>query len=261
MTYLEYIKSEDSISKMKNLEEKGGASFALSEIYTNQTQKLSEIHNISPYLDGIKCLNRGIVFSAFEEDLYKGFVYAMLWGGLGVGQGVWRNLTTAMSFSKDTITEKLKRVKSLLDDGNLKEAFISMHRGNNKIKGIGPSYFTKILYFMYSKDRKAELYPLIYDKWGMHIHSALLLEAGQNLNSYGFLYIIGDRKKRCILYDIYDDYLKRMKALSDELKLKNPGILEEFLFGQSRKINRSTNNPRVVLLNYLRDKYDSSRTE
>ena len=100
---------------------------------------------------------------------------------------------------------------------------------------------------MYGKKHKKNLYPLIYDRWGQHIHIALLLEAGQNLNPYGYLYVLGDRKRRCVLYDIYEDYLKRMKDLSDELGLSNPGILEEFLFGQSQKIDKSKSNTRVVL--------------
>lgn len=159
------------------------------------------------------------------------------------------------------IREKLTQVKFLLDEDNIQEAFVSMLRGKNKIKGIGPSYFTKILYFMYGKEHKKNLYPLIYDKWGQHIHIALLLEAGKDLNPYGYLYALGDKKRRCILYDIYEDYLKRMINLSKELNLSNTGILEEFLFGQSLKKDKSTNNSRVVLVNYVRDKYDKTRRE
>lgn len=155
MTYLEYIKNPASYEKMKHIEKEGGARFELNDIYSeSQMQKLYEIQNLKEYIEGIQILNRDIVFRAFEEDLYKGFVYAMLWGGLGAGQGSWGNLVYPMTTPVNEMTEKLSRVNSLLAENNIKEAFVSMLRGENKIKGIGPSYFTKILYFMYGKKHK-----------------------------------------------------------------------------------------------------------
>lgn len=72
MTYLEYIKSPESNSKMKHIEKEGGVTFKLNDIYSKpQMQKLCEIQNLKEYFKKITTLNRDVVFHAFEEDFTK----------------------------------------------------------------------------------------------------------------------------------------------------------------------------------------------
>ena len=60
-------------------------------------------------------------------------------------------------------------------------------------------------------------------------------------------------------YSVYADYLQRMANLSSQYSLPNPGMLEEFLFGKDLKhrVNKSDENPRFFVLNYVREYYDS----
>ena len=266
MTYLEYIKCSSSVDAMKELI-KNGYVVNLDEVYNaNAKYILGEISNENfqnIYKHIPSQLNRRIVFEAYSESLYKGFVYSMLWGG--IGSYSMNQATIAFSIPQSDIVTKLKRVSELLNKDKIKEAFESMNEGENKIDQIGLSYFTKILYFMYTG--KSDVRPLILDKWGKFIHAGLI--TGYNsytftLNKYRIGYdkkhtfYVSERGRKCKLTDLYMDYLNIMSNLSKELKFDNPDILEEYLFGKDlkRRANKNDSNPRFFLKSYLMTLYE-----
>lgn len=207
------------------------------------------------------------------ETLYKGFVAAMLWGGLGSDGKSFSHLESVASEAKKSdIITKLGRVKELLENNDVREAFGSMcPKQTNKIEGIDVSYFTKLLFFMCSDSEPKGKCPLIYDNWGWHIHAALLINKGEEEldKLFKFFNISVQVKKKDNHYilhphvvlsdslnrrkEAYENYIDMMyeqsKSLSDTL---SPGNLEQFLFGKSRRDDASADNPRNVLLQYLR---------
>lgn len=269
MSYINYIEQESSIKALKELEKKG-YDVNLDEIYKTKAvialeairnQEFQDVYKSMP-----RILNRKQVFEAYREDLYKGFVYSMLWGG--IGSYSMNQATTAFSISKSIIVEKLKKVKALLNDDKIREAFDSMNTGNNKIDQIDVSYFTKIMYFLYQGNE--ELRPLIYDKWGKFIHAGLIIDNRNYLearetynmgyNKDGFY--VKERNRKTRLCSIYMDYIKMMSVESKKLKLTNSGILEEFLFGKNLKMrdNKNDSNPRYFLKNYIIQKYKENKS-
>ena len=214
-------------------------------------------------------LTREDVFRIFREEKnrYKGFIAAMLWGGLGSNALSRNNLRTAFSCPKSDIEKKLEDVFKKLKENKIEEAFESMLQKPNKIKGIGVSFFTKLLYFLWPKENKQDIKPLIYDKWGWHIHAALLIdEKGMDevmnyfvissslshKDGYGLIpqIVLRDGKN---VSRAYMNYIKLLASKSQG----DPGRLEEFLFGQSRKFNRQESNPRVFLIKCLSQQIDS----
>lgn len=155
-----------------------------SEIYRNLGKEALKEYGNGKEFEGIidslwDCeLTRKDVFQLFREEknLYKGFIAAMLWGGLGSDALSRNNLRRAFSCSKSVIEKNLNDVSQKLKENRIEEAFNSMLRKPNKISGVGISFFTKLLYFLWPKENKQEIKPLIYDKWGWHIHAALLID-------------------------------------------------------------------------------------
>jgi hypothetical protein len=49
----------------------------------------------------------------------------------------------------------------------------------NRINGIGPSYFTKLFFFVGQSDDEIKIKPLILDKWTINAFGAMLLQLGQ----------------------------------------------------------------------------------
>lgn len=214
-------------------------------------------------------LTRDDVFRIFREEknLYKGFIAAMLWGGLGSDARTRNNLRRAFSCPKSVIEKILKDVSQKLKENKIEEAFNSMLRKPNKISGIGVSFFTKLLYFLWPKENKQKIRPLIYDKWGWHIQAALLIDDKGMDEAMKYLLISSTLShKDCyglipqiVLKDgknVSRAYMNYIEILANKSQ-GDPGRLEEFLFGQSRKNNRQESNPRVFLIKCLSQQIDS----
>lgn len=72
-------------------------------------------------------LNRNDIFTYFQEkDYYKGFVSAMLWGGIGLPPSKKEYMNSAFSISKEEIEQRIKNLQSLLSQNNIRNAFLSM---------------------------------------------------------------------------------------------------------------------------------------
>ena len=192
-------------------------------------------------------LSREDVVRLFREDLYKGFVATIMWGGISrfQAEGI------ALNNDRNTTMPKLERLAALLrnsetDIERIEGAIASLKRGSeNYFYGIGPSYFTKLLYFL-AFDMDLNTRPLIYDENMKSVHFALMPEAGKN----PFFYYLPVGKnvnytENTQFEDVYYDYCELMCETAREIgvDVKN---LEAWVFGWPANINVQQPNPRVV---------------
>ena len=218
-------------------------------------------------------LNREIIIDAFNDnDYYKAFVLAMMWGGINAtrpsvkGNNLTTNFYKSLTEGRVSISTKMERIVELVNNNQIQDAYLSMMPENeNQIQGIGESYFTKLFYFISCANNDIEIKPLIYDKWTKLIHIGLLTEA-QEIDLLLEYYKISDLKSKIlpinkteIVYPrnemktpAYIDYITRMNVIADENQL-NVGKLEAYLFGNplKGKINKSIANPRVFIKQYV----------
>ena len=192
-------------------------------------------------------LRRDDVVACMREDLYKGFVAAIVWGGLSR----FRPEEIARRNDRASVVPKLERIITLLQESNedsekILEAVASMGRGReNYFYGIGPSYFTKLLYFL-SADMKLAIRPLIYDENMKPVHFALMPEFDQN----PFWFYVPLEEK--VIYndvtsfeDVYVPYCELIDQVAAELDVDVTN-LESWLFGWPANIKKDRPNPRVV---------------
>ena len=191
-------------------------------------------------------LRRDDVVACMREDLYKGFVAAIVWGGLSR----FRPEEMARRNDRASVVPKLERIKALLQESNedsekILEAVASMGRGwENHCYGIGPSYFTKLLYFL-SADMELETRPLIYDENMKPAHFALMPEFDQNPFEF-YLTIMKDKMiPRTRFENVYLPYCELMVRVAAELGVDVTN-LESWLFGWKTNIKADRPNPRVV---------------
>lgn len=192
-------------------------------------------------------LSREEVVGFFREDLYKGFVATIMWGGISRFQAE----DIALRNDRATSMPKLERLVALLSNSEtdierIGGAIATLRRGGeNYFYGIGPSYFTKLLYFL-AYDTDLHTRPLIYDGNMRPAHFALMPEAGRN----PFFYYVPvgnkvDYAEFTSFEDVYYDYCELMCDTAREIgtDVKN---LEAWAFGWPANINAGQPNPRVV---------------
>ena len=192
-------------------------------------------------------LSREDVVGFFRKDLYKGFVATIMWGGISRFQAE----EIALRNDRATTMPKLERLVAMLrnsetDIERIESAIASLKRGGeNYFYGIGPSYFTKLLYFL-AYDMDLGVRPLIYDENMKPVHFALMPEAGRN----PFFHYATDGNKVdyaefTTFEDVYYDYCELMCDTAREIgtDVKN---LEAWVFGWPANINAGQPNPRVA---------------
>ena len=192
-------------------------------------------------------LTRDDVVTCFQEDLYKGFVAAIVWGGLNR----YHAEEIARRNDRVSVVPKLERLRALLresdeDSWRIQEAVKSMQpRRENKFYGIGSSYFTKLLYFL-SADMELGTRPLIYDENMKAVHCALMPEYRQN--PFCFYVPCGDKVSYTYMTrfeDVYIPYCELLGSVAGDLDVDVTN-LESWLFGWQANIMKDRPNPRVV---------------
>lgn len=78
-----------------------------------------------------------------EKDILKAYLIVMSWGGQGRGPGGKKAVQNAWQ-AKERIKENITRLKK--ERPSRAKAY-DMFSGSNAIPGLGPAYFTKLLYF------------------------------------------------------------------------------------------------------------------
>lgn len=192
-------------------------------------------------------LSREDVVGFFREDLYKGFVAAIMWGGISR----FRAEDIARNNDRNTTLPKLERLNAILrnsetDIERIEDAIFSLRRGGeNSFYGIGPSFFTKLLYFL-TYDMEINTRPLIFDENMKPAHFALMPEAGQDPFSY---YVLTGNKidfaEHTTFEDVYYPYCELMSKTAREVGV-DVRNLEAWSFGWPANINVQRLNPRLV---------------
>ncbi len=204
-----------------------------------------------------KSIQRADVNKLFRmEKYYLGFISAMIWGGINASKPREKEKFETIDFyrllkeDRKKITEITLKVKKLLLKGQHKFCFDYLYN-EGKINGIGHAYFTKLMYFMGHNYSKIKLKPLIFDKWTSNAYLALLI----NSNQYDKIkrYYTGriNEKEHSVSIrsnksELYLSYITDMDIWSKKLGVSS-SKLEEYIFGVSRKENKSNSNPRIQL--------------
>lgn len=223
-----------------------------------------EMHGTNDLFESIERLGNDIgredVRNLFlEGNFYDGYVATMLWGRIDLTRYndiQETNGYKALTIKKDVIVEKLKRVSDLLIKNDLPNAFLSfLDNSENRIEGIALSYFTKLLFFL---PNNISPKPLIYDKWGIRIHAALMKD--ENIDYDNFLSIFDPQpyvrggNDRNVLLESYLEYCSRINNLYDSLNIDSSKDIEAFLFGMPLRGAVGNNpelNPRKMLKDFL----------
>lgn len=88
-------------------------------------------------------LDREDVAECFRQDAYKGFVAACVWSGHA------RLRMVAKCNSRQQVTERVERLRGMLKEGRLADAYSSMeNKGENHFNYSGHSLITVLLYFI-----------------------------------------------------------------------------------------------------------------
>ena len=131
------------------------------EYNARKWQQLSAEHKILVSDFENKHVSRADVIKAFDDyyignsDYMKAFLLTMIWGFGDTGYGAFR---TNNFINTSENTELIKGGIDLAKEGNLELAF----RALMKIKGLGISYTTKVLYFA-TRGAHNQDYALIFD--------------------------------------------------------------------------------------------------
>lgn len=234
--------------------------------YSNRLKTI--LHNnlelatdIKPVLEG-KTLSRKKVFEWVKKDPYKGFLAAMLWGGISTMSSSNRksNAERAFSVDKKKVVAILTKTTELLKLGKEREAFDYLG-GDGKIEGIGISYFTKIMYFFSPGEPKESL---IFDKWGRFMHAAFLIDDNSVSDYYSFKNkndFKSELHSKKPESEIYLDYLDKMRSV-EKKGMASPGHLEAFLFGKKLyKKNQNDRNPRHFIYSKVKSHFTGNTSQ
>ena len=192
-------------------------------------------------------LTRNDVVACYQEDLYKGFVATILWGGISRYQAE----EISRRNDRQSTLPKLERIRQMLRDSKedisiIEDAVASMRRGKeNSFYGVGPSFFTKLLYFL-SFDLDLETRPLIYDENLKPVHFALMPECNQN--PFYFYVPVGGKVIFAEFTTFEDVYVPYCMALNETAKELGVDVtnLESWLFGWPVNIKKEQPNPREI---------------
>jgi hypothetical protein len=197
-----------------------------------------------------------------ENTLYKGIILSMLWGGINFkrnAKSLNSNLHKILNYDKQKLVDNAFEVKEILLKENYAKAF-SLYKSDPKfrIDGIGPSYFTKIFYFLLLAGKRGEFKkcPLIFDKWTMNGYAALLLDANKHkavkyiseiiIKLSGKTGIVSFKER--ILSEIYENYVNDLYTWGNALNI-DPLKIEQYLFGfaLNHRQNKDKPNPRKII--------------
>lgn len=167
-----------------------------------------------------KSICRADVIKAYTEyysnkdDAMRAFMLTMVWGFADTGYGTHR---TNSYISDSTNVLLIKKAIDAVKQNDLKSAFNDL----KKIKGLGVSYITKVLYFA-TRGAQQSNYALIYD---IRVASALIkLTTPKEIFE---IVSINPSSK----FDAYERYNSLIHNLANKYKLEAESI-EMFLFNQ-----------------------------
>jgi len=219
------------------------------------------LHNFPEFAEIVNripdALSREDIQNAFIRDNYEGLIATVLWGG--GHRGPFNHFEDILQVGRQAISTRIQRVKGLIYNNQIDQAFVSMKRvplGENHINGIAESYITKVLYFVTKeKNFNGIQRPLIWDQFLQRAHCAILIDSeGVNHREYyslhnDFLQIIQNSET------LYMDFIFRMDTICREYGIVRSDLLEAFLFGE--RGHNNYRNPRYVTKQYIINNFNN----
>ena len=202
-----------------------------------------------------RLIQRQDIVSLFSgDDLSLALVAALVWGGISTAGITGDNLTKVLQMRESRLQKIMGNTRILVRGDRLREAFNGLET-DNKINGVGPAYHTKVLFFFGQIEPRKPNRPLIFDKWTKNAFYALLCQSGEERLARAF-YVIDqstsdtvdtmDVRSSCLV-DAYISYVEHMNRWAAQIQLL-PDKLEQFVFGEDRRSNRRSDNPRNEIL-------------
>lgn len=189
-----------------NIPEQWAAKFKLTNIPEATLPLPDKKLNRDQVRDHCKNPNNPVLF---------GHICAMAWGGQGAapwGQSAVRSCWEARSI----LAPKLEKLR----EGGLKrgEAY-ALFEGTNAVPGLGPAYFTKLLYF-FSLERNC----YIMDQWTA---KSVNLLTGKNVVRLG-----GSAVSNLNTAENYEAYCREVDAIAKLLKIPDGEKVEEIMMSK-----------------------------
>lgn len=210
-----------------------------------------------------KTIQRNDVIHLFKSrELYLGFVAAMMWGGInasrdrGNGGKTNTNFYLMLDHPEGKVLNAINYAYGCFQKGDMESPFNEMlPSGKYRIPGVGPSYFTKMFFFIGQSHEKIITKPIIFDKWTKNAFFALLTQSFPDEIRKYFLKVRENEEQskpgEVVLRSdissakVYTRFVELFNKWAIELNVF-PDKLEEFVFGWSLK-NKRENNPRIEL--------------
>jgi hypothetical protein len=197
-------------------------------------------------------LDRNTIITLFANgQSVQGMLAALVWGGVKT-----QHLKMALDMGEDHLKMVGEHIHQSIGN-DIKALFNELNKNNGHFRtpGIGPSFFTKWLFFIGQVKDGLEIKPLIYDKWTMIAHMALLYEVDkEKADTIYKPYRPKSENVKHNTKDLGENYLEFIKDFdlwARELGVETE-ILEEFVFGRARRGKKSLqNNPRIDFLRIL----------
>lgn len=251
-TYLEYV--ENNINNINHFNQRAfnWQTYANGNplpIIKNAIKQYPEISSVVSTIDAE--LTREKVADYYNEDLYKGVVATLLWGG--AHRGPYSYFTSILEIGKDKIVASIEYLKELLSN-SIEDAFLLNNNKDYHINGIGKSYWTKIMYFLKYYDNNNPK-PLIFDSVMQKVHCAILIDTiGRDVATWYYIDNKGNLRLLKSDIDVYVDYINRIHQFATDYGIDKVDNLEAALFG-CRYLN-DFNNPRYVVKKYIEKNKD-----
>ena len=206
------------------------------------------------------------------ETYYLGFLASNVWGGISVRNGHFRS---ALTYEKQIVENIIKSINDAFatnSEKEIKKIYESLYGGENHIMGIGPSYFTKLFFFIGQANDEIILKPLIFDRWTQNAFFALLSQTGDcGLLSQFFNPNFQIRHSNMLNHNIcnvllrgnknnqFEAYWNFINLLNEWAKILDVPVskIEEFVFGIALNKYPSLTNPRVELSDIIIDYIES----
>ena len=202
-------------------------------------------------------------------DLYTGWkdpvlclVATMVWGGIDAKRdneekNKVSHLRALLATSEADLLAVMNRLRVLIRAGAFESAFGASQNGALKLPGVGPSFFTKLFFFLGQVPPLLNPAPLILDKWTAHalcILGAQVCPSPRWSEMFDLKPLHNPKPDAVVLRsnaaaELYRPYVAWMGHWAQLLDVP-AAQLEQFIFGVSRKTNagKSSENPRNQLI-------------
>lgn len=241
-------------NKIQALREQGA--FRWSDAFERiDHKKMRKLKSLFPDRE----IRRNDLRRLFSEwnDPELAFLATMVWGGIDTSKR--QRFQGLLGMPSALLNKKLESLKDLVNRGLHQVAFLSCCKaGANYLPNVGPSYFTKVLFFLGESSKSSGPKPLILDKWTVNAFCALGCESlgsetmrnfftkpsRRSFRRYNFISLRPADHVRSSAYTLYNSLMEDWARNLDV----SASRLEQFVFGNDLRKDKSPTNPRLVFL-------------